>query len=156
MICISVIGSAGCTDEQKRIAYDIGRLIAKNKAVLICGGLGGVMEAASKGAKDEGGLALGVMPGTDNSFANTFIDIPIVTGIGEARNIIVALSGDAVIAVGGALGTLSELAFAMKYKKPVIGIDTWNLDDSYCEKINLHKAGTAEESVKKAFELIKR
>lgn len=151
---ISVIGSSNCSLKEYNTAEEVGREIARRKAVLICGGLGGVMEAAAKGAKGAGGITVGILPGTDKNSANPYIDIPIVTGFGEARNAIIALSGDAIIAVGGALGALSELAFALKNKKPVIGIETWKLDKDYCPKANIIAVSSAKEAVDKAFSLI--
>jgi uncharacterized protein (TIGR00725 family) len=153
-LSISVIGSAAGDKKLCDIAFLVGREIAARKAVLICGGLGGVMEAASKGAKSGGGLTIGILPGSDKKAANPYIDIPILTGMSEARNLIVALTADAVIAVGGELGTLSELAFAMKHKKPVIGLETWDLDKRYCSKVNIIPASTPKEAVEKAFKLI--
>lgn len=106
-------------------AEDVGWHIAKQGALLICGGLGGVMEAASRGAKNGGGKTIGVLPGTDKNTANEYIDIPIVTGMGEARNIIIVRTADALIAVGGRFGTLSEIAFGLAFEKPIVGLDTW-------------------------------
>ena len=130
-ICISVIGS-GSDDalgpQIAKIANEVGREIAKRGAVLICGGLGGVMAEAAKGAKEKGGLTIGILPGEDPGSANPFIDITLPTGLGFARNILVAYSGDAIIAISGRLGTLSEISYALLKKKPVIGIHTWNLE----------------------------
>ena len=151
---ISVIGSSDCTEKEYKIAEQVGKEIALRKAVLVCGGLGGVMEAAAKGAKKAGGITVGIMPGNEKSNANRFIDLPVATGLGEARNIIVALSGDAVIAVGGGLGTLSELAFALKHKIPVIGIETWRLDKKYCPRVNIAFVSNAREAVERAFSVI--
>jgi len=123
-----VIG-AGAADEQTlALAEQVGREIARAQAVLICGGLGGVMAAACKGASEAGGLTIGLLPQTEHAAANPHVQIAIPTGIGEARNLIVALSGDAVIAVGGSLGTLSEIALALKNGRRVIGLGTWTLD----------------------------
>ncbi len=129
-ICISVVGSG---DEElnpqiAKIANEVGREIASRGAVLICGGLGGVMVEAAKGAKENGGLTVGILPGEDTGSANPFIDVALSTGLGFARNVIVAYSGDAVIAISGRLGTLSEISYALLKKKPVIGIHTWNLE----------------------------
>ncbi len=96
--------------------------------VLICGGLGGVMEAACRGARESGGTTVGILPGTDRSAANPYVDIAIPTGLGEARNAIVARSADALIAIGGAYGTLSEIAFALKAGKRVVGLGTWEVE----------------------------
>lgn len=116
---VVVIGSsdeAPCSDE----TYEIGRFIARNKCILISGGRGGVMEKVSRGAYDEGGIVLGILPGSDFNAANDYCNIVIPTGIGYARNIINILSGDVIIAIGGKSGTLSELAYAWQYGKPVI------------------------------------
>ncbi|MGR3318707.1 MAG: TIGR00725 family protein [Candidatus Anammoxibacter sp.] len=154
-ICISVVGANDATPDDAMIAEEVGREIARNKAVLICGGLGGVMFSAAKGAKAEGGLTIGILPDNNPNNANPYIDVPIVTGLGLARNVIVAYSGDAVIAVGGKLGTLSEIAFSLIQDKPVIGINTWDLEEdrTYGKKIIV--AENAKDAVKKAFELIK-
>lgn len=152
---ISVIGNSDCSLREYNVAEGVGREIARRKAVLICGGLGGVMEAAAKGAREAGGITVGILPGIDKNSANPYIDITIATGLGEARNAIVALSADAVIAVGGALGTLSELAFALKHKKPVVGIKTWELDKDYCQEVNIIAVSDAKEAVDRVFSLIK-
>ncbi|MBC8412357.1 TIGR00725 family protein, partial [bacterium] len=122
---ISVIGAGSCNSTIYDLAEELGRLIANNGATLITGGLGGVMEAASKGAIEAGGTTIGILPGNDKSEANTYVQIPIVTGMGHARNVIVVKSADAVIAVAGELGTLSEIAIALKTGKPLIGLQTW-------------------------------
>jgi uncharacterized protein (TIGR00725 family) len=145
---ISVIGAASCDKETYRIAEEIGKLIAQKGATLITGGLGGVMEAASRGAKGSGGITVGILPGFSKEEANKFVDIPITTGLSHARNIIVAGSADAVIAISGEYGTLSEIAIALKLGKPVIGIRTW---DNIGGVINVH---SPEEAVNKVFELI--
>jgi uncharacterized protein (TIGR00725 family) len=95
--------------------------------VLVCGGLGGVMEAACRGAKDAGGTTIGILPGADRAAANPFVDVAIATGLGEARNALVVRAADAAIAVGGGYGTLSEIALALKAGKPVVGIGTWDI-----------------------------
>ena len=144
---IAVIG-AGVADESLcKIAEAVGRLIARRNAILICGGLGGVMEAASKGARSEGGIAVGILPQDHKNEANSYIDIPVATGFGEGRNIIIVRTADAVIAVGGKYGTLSEIAFALRLGKPVIGIRTWAIK-------GITKAETAEDAVNKAFEAL--
>ncbi len=144
---IAVIG-AGIADEATlKTAEEVGRLIAKKGAVLICGGLGGVMEAASKGAHMEGGITVGILPQNNKKDANPYIDIPIVTGFGEGRNVIISRSADAIIAIGGEYGTLSEIAFGLKMGKPVIGIGTWDIK-------GIIKAKSAEDAIKKAFEIV--
>ncbi len=160
--CISVIGSGNSdgtlSPEIAKIANEVGREIAARGAVLICGGLGGVMTEAAKGAKEKGGLTIGIIPGENPDSANPYIDIPIPTGLGFARNVLVAYSGDAIIAVSGGLGTLSEISFALIRKKPVIGICTWDLNqlgplEDYGPGII--KCKDAKEAVEKAFALIR-
>ena len=110
---------------KKPMAEAVGRELARQGAILICGGEGGVMEAACKGAQAEGGITIGILPGDSRRTANPYVLIPIVTGIGSARNIIVVKSAQAVIAIGGGYGTLSEISFALKNNIPVIGLNTW-------------------------------
>ena len=110
------------------MAEEVGRLLAEAGAVVVTGGLGGVMEAASKGAHEAGGTTLGILPGTDRDEANPWVGVAVPTGIGEARNALVVRAADGVIAVGGAWGTLSEIAFARKTGKPVAGLGSWDLD----------------------------
>jgi len=124
---LAVIGSASCDDRLAAKAEAVGRAIARQGAVLVCGGRGGVMEAACRGAKAEGGTTVGILPGTEWGQANPYVDIPIVTGLGEARNAIVVRTAEAVIAVGGGYGTLSEIGLALKMGRPVVGLDTWEL-----------------------------
>ncbi|MEE9200252.1 MAG: TIGR00725 family protein [Candidatus Brocadiales bacterium] len=154
--CISVIGASSASDEELRVAEAVGREVAKRGAVLICGGLGGVMEAAARGAKEAGGLTVGILPGEDTAEMNPYIDIPIVTGIGYARNALVAYSGDAIIAVGGKLGTLSEMAYGLMKYKPVVGIGTWgfDLEHSRLDRPGPVIAKEAGEAVSKAFEAL--
>jgi hypothetical protein len=123
---IGVIGQGrDCPSELLNDAEEVGYHIAQRKAILICGGLGGVMEAACRGAKKGGGTTIGVLPTADKFAANEFVDIPIVTGIGEARNSIIVRTADALIAIGGKYGTLSEIAFALAFGKPIVGLHTW-------------------------------
>lgn len=124
---IGLIGGNKCSDKIGKIAEEVGKLIAKEGFILMTGGLGGVMEAASRGAKMEGGLTIGILPHPSTSHANPYVDIPIVTNMGYARNAIIAHTADALIAVDGKEGTLSEIAFGLKLKKPVIGIKTWKI-----------------------------
>jgi uncharacterized protein (TIGR00725 family) len=145
-IQIGVIGAGGCSGEVQKIAEEVGREIAKKGAILICGGLGGVMEASARGAKAEGGITVGILPGFDPSDANPFIDIKIITGLSHARNVLIVRSSDALIAVSGGYGTLSEIAIALKLQKPVVGLKTWDISPAIVQ------AGNAEEAVKKAIE----
>lgn len=144
---IAVIGAGTADDAILKIAEEVGKLIAIKGAVLICGGLGGVMDTASKGAKSVGGITVGILPQNHTKDANPNIDIPLATGFGEGRNVIIARTADAIIAVGGEYGTLSEIAFGLKMGKPVIGIGTWDIKGTI-------KAKNAEDAVEKAFELL--
>jgi len=125
---IAVIGAASCPPDIYQAAYEVGKFIAERKAILITGGLGGVMEGASKGAFENGGITVGILPTPEASYANPYVMIPIPTGLGHARNIIVVQSSDLVIAVTGRMGTLSEIAIALKLEIPVIGYKTWSID----------------------------
>jgi uncharacterized protein (TIGR00725 family) len=106
----------------------VGRELGARGAVLVCGGLGGVMEAACRGAKEAGGTTVGILPGTDRAAANPYVDVAIPSGLGEARNALVARTADALVAVGGGYGTLSEIALALKAGKRVVGIGSWEID----------------------------
>jgi uncharacterized protein (TIGR00725 family) len=152
---ISVIGDSSCSPEEARLAEVVGELLASKGITLICGGLGGVMEAACRGAKSAGGVTVGILPGQDPRTANPWVDIPIVTGIGEARNVTVAKSAQAIIAVGGRYGTLSEIAFALKSGIPVVGLNTWSLSRNGQEDDSIIRVQTAEEAVEKAVSLAK-
>jgi len=110
------------------MAEEVGRLVAQRGGVLVCGGLGGVMDAACRGARAQGGTTIGILPGLDRSAANPHVDVAIPTGLGEARNALVVRAADVLIAVGGAYGTLSEIALALGAGKRVIGLDTWDID----------------------------
>jgi uncharacterized protein (TIGR00725 family) len=125
---IAVVGPSDATPSQERAAEAIGDLLARAGAVLVCGGLGGVMAAACRGAASAGGLTVGLLPGADRSAANTWVRISIPTGLGELRNGLVVRAADAVVAVGGAYGTLSEVALALKTGVPVVGVDSWAID----------------------------
>jgi uncharacterized protein (TIGR00725 family) len=155
-IRIGVMGASECTKEAYQLAEQVGRLVALHKAVLICGGRDGVMEAAAKGSKEAGGLTVGVLPGRNDLGANAFIDIPIVTGMGDARNMINVLSSHVIIAINGGFGTLSEIALALKTQTPVVGLHTWSFTiDPQPEDVQrlFSTADTAEEAVSKAVNL---
>ena len=145
---IAVIGGRRIDKALLAEAEEVGRLIAKSGAILVCGGLGGVMEAASKGAQSEGGLTVGILPQDNSDRANQYIDIPVTTGLGIGRNVIIARTADALIAVGGEYGTLSEIAFALQLKKPVVGIKTWDIK-------GVISSENALDAVDKAFNLLK-
>lgn len=145
---IGVIGTSQINAGEYQTAELVGKEIAKRGGIVICGGMGGVMEAVSKGADSENGLVVGILPGTSDKEANKYIDIPIVTGFGHGRNIIVVRSSQAIIAIGGSFGTLSEISFALRLKIPVIGINTWNVSE---EIINTENP---VQAVDKAFSCI--
>jgi uncharacterized protein (TIGR00725 family) len=126
---VAVVGPSEATPEEIEHAAEVGRLLAARGAVVVCGGLGGVMEAVSRGAHGAAGTVLGILPGTERADANEHVTIALATGMGEMRNALVVRAVDAVIAVGGAYGTLSEIALALRTGVPVVGIGTWKLDD---------------------------
>ena len=147
---IAVIGGSQCSPEEARIAEAVGRELAKRGAILICGGLKGVMEAACKGARAEGGVTIGVLPGNDRSEANPYVQVPIVTNMGYARNVIVAKSAHAVIAIDGEYGTLSEIAYGLQSNIPVVGLNTWSLSLKGQLNSSIIRAENAVEAVEKA------
>jgi uncharacterized protein (TIGR00725 family) len=151
---IGVVGPAFCTPDVYELARQVGFLIGRNGAILICGGRSGVMEAAAKGAKEAGGTTVGILPGDIASEANAYIDIPIVTGMGNARNAINVLTSQVIIAIHGSYGTLSEIALAIKCRIPVIGLKTWELFAPGGEPTPIVLADSAEEAVAAAFKLI--
>ncbi|MEA1872503.1 MAG: TIGR00725 family protein [Chloroflexota bacterium] len=153
---ISVIGASSCSPEEAKLAESVGELLAQQGAIVVCGGLGGVMEAVCRGAKSKGGLTIGILPGQDASMANPWVDIPVVTGLGEARNVVVVKSAQAVIAIGGGYGTLSEIAHALKSSIPVIGLNTWSLSRNGREDDSIIRVQSAAEAVDKAISLTKR
>lgn len=125
---IGVVGQGECDDALAAVAEEVGRLVAEAGALLVCGGTGGVMEAACRGAQAAGGTTVGILQGGDRSEANPHLTIAIPTGFGEARNLAIIRTADVLIAVGGSYGTLSEIGFALKMGKPVIGLQTWDID----------------------------
>jgi uncharacterized protein (TIGR00725 family) len=143
---IAVAGGAKATRQEYKAAYSVGRLIAESGAVLVCGGLGGVMEAACRGAQEKGGTTVGIISGTGDG--NPYLGIVIRTGLGHGRNVLVAQSGDALIAVGGSYGTLSEVAIALKTGCPVFGLSTWKIE-------GITPCKTPAEAVKLALEAAK-
>jgi len=124
---IGVIGGSTAAPDILLMAEETGRLIARHGYSLICGGMAGVMEAAAKGARETKGTTIGILPHTDRHEANPYIDIAIATGVGEGRNLIIVRTADLLIAIDGEYGTLSEIAFALKMEKPVIGLNTWDI-----------------------------
>jgi len=155
--CVSVVGGSAASAQELAWAEEVGRLLAENDVVLICGGLGGVMEAACRGAKSANGLTVGILPVADRDGGNAFLDVVIPTGIGYARNAIVAYAGDAVIAVGGSSGTLTEIAYATVRDIPVVTLGSWRLE----ERPLSHNArpvavGSPAEAVETVLQILRR
>jgi len=149
---IAVIGGQSqASDEAKKLAREVGRLIAERDAYLICGGMGGVMEAACRGAKEAGGTTIGVLPTGAKADANPFVDIPIATGMGTARNVIIVRTADAIIAIDGSYGTLSEIAHALDQGKTVISLHSWPLQKVGVDKGQMIEADTPRQAVELAF-----
>jgi uncharacterized protein (TIGR00725 family) len=126
-IYVGVIGPDPASADVASQAEEVGRLLARAGAILVCGGLGGSMEAAARGVQQEGGTSIGILPGSGRSAANPYLTLSIPTGMGEIRNALIVRSADVVIAVAGEFGTLAEIAFALKTGVPVVGLDTWEL-----------------------------
>ncbi len=152
---IAVIGASKASVSELQAAEEIGREIARRGAVLVCGGMGGVMEAACRGAETAGGITVGILPGDNRHSANSYVQIPVVTGIGYARNVAVVKSAQAAIAIGGSYGTLSEIAYALQSGIPVIGLNTWNISRNNTDKDHIVQAKSPTEAVNKALELMK-
>jgi hypothetical protein len=144
---IGVIGANKCSTDIARIAEEVGAELARRSCILICGGRGGVMEAACKGAREAGGFTVGILPGADRSEANKYVSLPIVTNMGSARNAIIVLSSQGIIAVDGSYGTLSEIALALKAGIPIVGIRTWSLTINETREESIIRATKAAEAV---------
>lgn len=155
-IFITVIGASDCSAEETRLAEEVGRELARRGVTLICGGLEGVMEAACRGATSQGGVTIGILPGNSRKDANPYVQIPIVTGMGYTRNAIVAKSGQAVIAIGGSYGTLSEIAYALQSDIPVISLGTWSLAREGVVDKSIIVAQNPVDAVEKALSSIGR
>jgi uncharacterized protein (TIGR00725 family) len=153
-IFVAVIGSGHCDEAVAAQAEEVGREIARRGAVLVCGGRSGVMEAACRGAKAEGGTTVGILPGTDRREANAYVDIPVVTGLGEARNAIVVRTADAVVAVSGGYGTLSEIGLALKMGRPVVGLGTWELSHGGQPLAAVVRASAPDQAVDLAMAMV--
>jgi len=148
VLYIAVVGGSDCTKEERELARDTGREVARLGGTVICGGGAGVMEAVSEGAREAGGDVLGILPGSDHRLGNRHLSFSIATGLGEARNAIISRTADAVIAIGGEYGTLSEIALALKMNKPVIGIKSWSLQKpGQFTGPGIIGAGSAKEAV---------
>lgn len=154
-LIIAVIGGGRCTAQEAVMAETVGRELAKRGAILVCGGLTGVMEAACRGAAIESGLTIGILPGEEPSDSNPYVQIPVATGVGYARNIAVVKSAQAVIAIDGDYGTLTEIGFALKSSIPIIGLKTWSLYRNGEEDRSIIKAEDAVDAVEKAISLAK-
>ena len=145
---VSVVGSGTAVGDLYEKARRVGRLVAARGGVVVCGGLGGVMEAAARGAAEAGGTAIGILPDEDRGRANEYLSFSVATGVGQARNLAVVCSGDAVIAVGGEYGTLSEVGLALKVGRPVVSLGSWDLGE------HVVVASSPEEAVGAAFGLV--
>jgi len=156
LIFIGVIGGSEVPPQTALISEEVGREIARRGAALVCGGMGGVMEAACKGAVAEGGLTIGILPGDNRNTANPYVKIPIVTGIGYARNVAVVRTSQAVIAIDGSYGTLTEIGYALQAGLPVIGLDTWALSINGQADNNIIIADSARDAVEKAFDMVSK
>ncbi|MEW6074493.1 MAG: TIGR00725 family protein [Planctomycetota bacterium] len=143
---VAVIGAGACDAATAERAHRVGRLLAERGCTVLTGGLGGVMAAASRGAAEAGGLVLGLLPGADPAAANPWVGVAIATGMGDARNAILANTAAAFVAVGGAYGTLSEIAFALQRGKRVVSLGSWAVDPA------LLPAASPEEAVERALE----
>jgi uncharacterized protein (TIGR00725 family) len=152
---IAVIGSSSASAEESAIAEEVGRRLADEGAILLCGGRGGVMEAACRGARQAGGFTVGILPGTDPDAGNSFLSLALPTGLGQARNAILIQSAEAVIAVGGGYGTLSEIGHALKAGKPLIGLLTWEPGRKGSARSEIRLAQTAGEAVERALESVR-
>jgi uncharacterized protein (TIGR00725 family) len=147
---ITVVGGDKASADALATAEEVGRELADHGCTLVCGGRGGVMEAACRGARSRGGHTIGILPSTDRRGMNDYVEFPVVTGLGSARNAIVALSGDAVIAIDGSYGTLSEIALALVFGKPVVTLASWTFSRDGHEPPPLLHASDARDAVEKA------
>jgi hypothetical protein len=150
---VAVVGASSGTARELAQAEEVGRGLARAGAVLVCGGLGGVMDAAARGCEAMGGLSIGILPGDDRHPASPHLSVAIPTGMGEARNALVVRSVDAVIAIGGEFGTLSEIALALKMGRPVVGLGTWRLEREGLDTDPIDRATTPAEAVERALRL---
>lgn len=147
-VYVAVVGSGVASGELYGQSREVGRLVAERGGIVVCGGLGGVMEAAARGSTEAGGVAIGVLPDEDRGRANGYLSFSVATGAGQARNLAVVCSGDVVIAIGGEYGTLSEVGLALKVGRPVVSLGSWDLGD------HVAAAETPREAVGAAFGLL--
>jgi uncharacterized protein (TIGR00725 family) len=148
-ITISVIGGHDAKGETAELAYKVGKIVAQEEAVLVCGGLGGVMTFCAKGAKENGGTTIGILPGKEKSDANPFIDIALPTSMGYSRNCIVACSADIIIALPGSEGTNTEICYGLVFKRPVIDLGNWHIDGMIKTKSLLEAKIKIKQLIKK-------
>lgn len=149
---VGVIGGSRVEKETAELAYEVGKLLAEKEALVVCGGLGGVMEAVCQGIADGNGISIGVLPTDDTTEANYYVSIPIATGMGHARNFIIARTAEVLIAIGGSYGTLSEIAIGLNLGKPVIALNTWEIDKAgFVDPDLFMRATNAKDAVEKAF-----
>src|SRR3954471_11657782 len=153
---VAVVGAALAKADEERTAEEVGRGLADAGAIVGCGGLGGVMEAACRGAKAGGGTTVGILPGASREDANQYVDVAIPTGLGELRNGLVVRAADALVAVGGEFGTLSEIALALKARKPVVALGGWQLSREGRPADALVRATTAADAVTKVLAACRR
>ncbi len=144
---IAVVGANKCSKKLRDMAAEVGQYVAENGGVIVCGGLGGIMEGAARGAKKANGVTIGILPGDNADDANEFIDFVIPSGFGEARNILIIRTADAIVAFPGKYGTLSEMAFALQAGKPLVSVNAWNLGD------DVTQAETPQEAARIAMEM---
>ena len=150
---IGVVGGDPAPERELSLAEEVGRELARRGSTLVCGGRGGVMEAACRGARGEGGHTVGILPEADRSQANPFVEFPIVTGLGVARNAVVVLSSEALIAVDGGYGTLSEIAIAMQFEIPVVALNSWTFAVGGRAEPPVVRVETASDAVERALAL---
>ncbi|HWC31635.1 MAG TPA: TIGR00725 family protein [Actinomycetota bacterium] len=150
---VAVCGPADATEEERALAEEVGRRLAEADAVVLCGGLDGVMDAVARGTAKGGGISIGLLPGEDRADAGTNLTLSLPTGMGEIRNALLVRAADVVIAISGEFGTLSEIAFALRTQKPVVGLDTWELAKAGEPVDAFVRARTPEEAVERSLEL---
>ena len=149
---VAVVGGGKAEADLLELAEDVGRRLAVAGAVLVCGGRGGVMEAASRGASGAGGVVIGILPGLSPAEANEHVSHTVATGVGHARNLAVVASGDAVIAIGGEWGTLSEIALARRLGRPVVALRSWTLQNDGVSELGINEAEGPEDAVARALD----
>lgn len=152
MYYIGVIGAARCDAETSELAVRVGEELAKKKAIILCGGRGGVMEGVAMGAARHNGTTVGILPGNDRHEGNSYLTISLATGLGDARNAVITRAADALIAISGGAGTLSEIGLALKMGKTVVGLHTWGLTPPTLNEYRFITADTPEEAVSLAIE----